>query len=162
MRAPEPPREKEKPRAARSAPSPPGRHRPSLAAEVGGASLRSPVPPPAGSVDKALLRGCLHFKARLVVMLLRVMMIDWRMNVQYPYQLCIAPAACSTERPSPNDPDRPFQCPACGVRFTRIQNLKQHMPIHSGIKPFQCDRCGKKFTRAYSLKVHRLKHEVIS
>ncbi|XP_049634187.1 zinc finger and BTB domain-containing protein 44 isoform X3 [Suncus etruscus] len=64
-----------------------------------------------------------------------------------------------TERPSPNGRDRPYQCPTCGVRFTRIQNLKQHMLIHSGIKPFQCDRCGKKFTRAYSLKMHRLKHE---
>ncbi|XP_006150700.1 zinc finger and BTB domain-containing protein 44 isoform X7 [Tupaia chinensis] len=83
-------------------------------------------------------------------------------NVQYPYQLYIAPSTSSTERPSPNGPDRPFQCPTCGVRFTRIQNLKQHMLIHSGIKPFQCDRCGKKFTRAYSLKMHRLKHEVIS
>ncbi|KAF4009752.1 hypothetical protein G4228_000880 [Cervus hanglu yarkandensis] len=80
-------------------------------------------------------------------------------NVQYPYQLYIAPSTSSTERPSPNGPDRPFQCPTCGVRFTRIQNLKQHMLIHSGIKPFQCDRCGKKFTRAYSLKMHRLKHE---
>ncbi|XP_043937078.1 zinc finger and BTB domain-containing protein 44 isoform X2 [Protopterus annectens] len=82
-------------------------------------------------------------------------------NVQYPYQLYITPST-STERPSPNGPDRPFQCPTCGVRFTRIQNLKQHMLIHSGIKPFQCDRCGKKFTRAYSLKMHRLKHEVTS
>ncbi|XP_069080565.1 zinc finger and BTB domain-containing protein 44 isoform X1 [Pleurodeles waltl] len=80
-------------------------------------------------------------------------------NIQYPYQLYIAPSTSSTERPSPNGPDRPFQCPTCGVRFTRIQNLKQHMLIHSGIKPFQCDRCGKKFTRAYSLKMHRLKHE---
>ncbi|KAF3847211.1 hypothetical protein F7725_020239 [Dissostichus mawsoni] len=62
-------------------------------------------------------------------------------------------------RSGTNGPDRPFQCPTCGVRFTRIQNLKQHMLIHSGIKPFQCDRCGKKFTRAYSLKMHRLKHE---
>nr|XP_015193270.1 PREDICTED: zinc finger and BTB domain-containing protein 44 isoform X2 [Lepisosteus oculatus] len=76
-------------------------------------------------------------------------------NVQYPYHLYISPSA----RPSTNGPDRPFQCPTCGVRFTRIQNLKQHMLIHSGIKPFQCDRCGKKFTRAYSLKMHRLKHE---
>ncbi|KAI1903303.1 hypothetical protein AGOR_G00025820 [Albula goreensis] len=76
-------------------------------------------------------------------------------NVQYPYHLYISPSA----RPGTNGPDRPFQCPTCGVRFTRIQNLKQHMLIHSGIKPFQCDRCGKKFTRAYSLKMHRLKHE---
>ncbi|XP_029429267.1 zinc finger and BTB domain-containing protein 44 isoform X2 [Rhinatrema bivittatum] len=83
-------------------------------------------------------------------------------STQYPYQLYITPSTSSTERPSPNGPDRPFQCPTCGVRFTRIQNLKQHMLIHSGIKPFQCDRCGKKFTRAYSLKMHRLKHEVIS
>ncbi|KAJ8401714.1 hypothetical protein AAFF_G00376850 [Aldrovandia affinis] len=76
-------------------------------------------------------------------------------SVQYPYHLYISPSA----RPGTNGPDRPFQCPTCGVRFTRIQNLKQHMLIHSGIKPFQCDRCGKKFTRAYSLKMHRLKHE---
>ncbi|XP_066515199.1 zinc finger and BTB domain-containing protein 44 isoform X2 [Hoplias malabaricus] len=79
-------------------------------------------------------------------------------NVQYPYHLYISPSA----RPGLNGPERPFQCPTCGVRFTRIQNLKQHMLIHSGIKPFQCDRCGKKFTRAYSLKMHRLKHEVSS
>ncbi|XP_054459148.1 zinc finger and BTB domain-containing protein 44 isoform X1 [Anoplopoma fimbria] len=76
-------------------------------------------------------------------------------GIQYPYHLYISPSA----RPGANGPDRPFQCPTCGVRFTRIQNLKQHMLIHSGIKPFQCDRCGKKFTRAYSLKMHRLKHE---
>ncbi|CAG6007509.1 unnamed protein product [Menidia menidia] len=76
-------------------------------------------------------------------------------GIQYPYHLYISPSA----RPGSNGPDRPFQCPTCGVRFTRIQNLKQHMLIHSGIKPFQCDRCGKKFTRAYSLKMHRLKHE---
>ncbi|KAM6958629.1 zinc finger and BTB domain-containing protein 44 [Aplochiton taeniatus] len=76
-------------------------------------------------------------------------------SLQYPYHLYISPSA----RPGTNGPDRPFQCPTCGVRFTRIQNLKQHMLIHSGIKPFQCDRCGKKFTRAYSLKMHRLKHE---
>ncbi|XP_053729184.1 zinc finger and BTB domain-containing protein 44 isoform X1 [Synchiropus splendidus] len=76
-------------------------------------------------------------------------------GIQYPYHLYISPSG----RPSTNGPDRPFQCPTCGVRFTRIQNLKQHMLIHSGIKPFQCDRCGKKFTRAYSLKMHRLKHE---
>uniref|UniRef100_A0A3P9HWH4 Zinc finger and BTB domain-containing protein 44 n=1 Tax=Oryzias latipes TaxID=8090 RepID=A0A3P9HWH4_ORYLA len=76
-------------------------------------------------------------------------------GIQYPYHLYISPSA----RPGNNGPDRPFQCPTCGVRFTRIQNLKQHMLIHSGIKPFQCDRCGKKFTRAYSLKMHRLKHE---
>ncbi|XP_063349146.1 zinc finger and BTB domain-containing protein 44 isoform X1 [Pelmatolapia mariae] len=76
-------------------------------------------------------------------------------GIQYPYHLYISPST----RPGTNGPDRPFQCPTCGVRFTRIQNLKQHMLIHSGIKPFQCDRCGKKFTRAYSLKMHRLKHE---
>ncbi|XP_034095871.1 zinc finger and BTB domain-containing protein 44 isoform X2 [Gymnodraco acuticeps] len=76
-------------------------------------------------------------------------------GIQYPYHLYISPSA----RSGTNGPDRPFQCPTCGVRFTRIQNLKQHMLIHSGIKPFQCDRCGKKFTRAYSLKMHRLKHE---
>ncbi|XP_059404238.1 zinc finger and BTB domain-containing protein 44-like isoform X2 [Carassius carassius] len=79
-------------------------------------------------------------------------------NIQYPYHLYISPST----RPGLNSPERPFQCPTCGVRFTRIQNLKQHMLIHSGIKPFQCDRCGKKFTRAYSLKMHRLKHEVSS
>lgn len=49
-------------------------------------------------------------------------------GIQYPYHLYISPSA----RASTNGPDRPFQCPTCGVRFTRIQNLKQHMLIHSG------------------------------
>lgn len=49
-------------------------------------------------------------------------------NVQYPYHLYISPS----NRPSIKGPARPFQCPTCGVRFTRIQNLKQHMLIHSG------------------------------
>lgn len=49
-------------------------------------------------------------------------------GIQYPYHLYISPSA----RPGTNGPDRPFQCPTCGVRFTRIQNLKQHMLIHSG------------------------------
>lgn len=49
-------------------------------------------------------------------------------NVQYPYHLYISPST----RPGHNGPERPFQCPTCGVRFTRIQNLKQHMLIHSG------------------------------
>lgn len=49
-------------------------------------------------------------------------------NVQYPYHLYISPST----RPGLNGPERPFQCPTCGVRFTRIQNLKQHMLIHSG------------------------------
>lgn len=49
-------------------------------------------------------------------------------GIQYPYHLYISPSA----RPGANGPDRPFQCPTCGVRFTRIQNLKQHMLIHSG------------------------------
>nr|XP_040025800.1 zinc finger and BTB domain-containing protein 44 isoform X2 [Gasterosteus aculeatus aculeatus] len=49
-------------------------------------------------------------------------------GIQYPYHLYINPSA----RPGTNGPDRPFQCPTCGVRFTRIQNLKQHMLIHSG------------------------------
>ncbi|XP_023564840.1 zinc finger and BTB domain-containing protein 44 [Octodon degus] len=80
-------------------------------------------------------------------------------NDQYPYQPDITPSASSTERPGPSGPDRPFQCPTCGMRFTRIQNLRQHLLIHSGIKPFQCDHCGKKFTRAHSLKTHHLKHE---
>jgi zinc finger/BTB domain-containing protein 44 len=83
-------------------------------------------------------------------------------NARDPYQLYIAPSPGSTKQPSPNGPDRPFQCPTYGVRFTRIQSLKQHMLIHSGIKPFKCDRCGKMFTRSYSLKMHRRKHEVIS
>ncbi|NXA14599.1 ZBT44 protein, partial [Sapayoa aenigma] len=67
-------------------------------------------------------------------------------NVQYPYQLYIAPSTSSTERPSPNGPDRPFQCPTCGVRFTRIQNLKQHMLIHSELSVMQSS-CVARFPR---------------
>lgn len=72
-------------------------------------------------------------------------------NVQYPYHLYISPSA----RPSLNGPERPFQCPTCGVRFTRIQNLKQHMLIHSGEGASAFTRAAFQSTRAQFI-LHRL------
>uniref|UniRef100_A0A673C535 Zinc finger and BTB domain containing 44 n=1 Tax=Sphaeramia orbicularis TaxID=375764 RepID=A0A673C535_9TELE len=113
--------------------------------------LISPQSSSIGSMDEGVSEGLPSMQVPQTF----VLPLCYRLEgIQYPYHLYISPSA----RPGTNGPDRPFQCPTCGVRFTRIQNLK-HMLIHSGIKPFQCDRCGKKFTRAYSLKMHRLKHE---
>ena len=66
-----------------------------------------------------------HFPHNMAVALLCIPRLE---NVQYPYHLYISPS----NRPGIKGPARPFQCPTCGVRFTRIQNLKQHMLIHSG------------------------------
>jgi hypothetical protein len=49
-----------------------------------------------------------------------------------------------------------FPCHQCKTRFTRKQNLTQHVQaVHKGVRPFQCTYCDKNFTRNGTLKRHR-------
>uniref|UniRef100_A0A3Q2W584 C2H2-type domain-containing protein n=1 Tax=Haplochromis burtoni TaxID=8153 RepID=A0A3Q2W584_HAPBU len=45
-------------------------------------------------------------------------------------------------------------CSTCGKKFNRMENLKQHMQIHTGEKTHSCSTCWKNFT----LKTHLNEH----
>ncbi|TPX72641.1 hypothetical protein SpCBS45565_g00401 [Spizellomyces sp. 'palustris'] len=49
-----------------------------------------------------------------------------------------------------------FKCthPGCNKRFTRLQNLKSHTDVHTGMRPFPCDQCDAKFRRRQDLQRH--------
>ncbi|XP_039528988.1 gastrula zinc finger protein XlCGF49.1-like [Pimephales promelas] len=71
------------------------------------------------------------------------------------------PLSCSkTEKSSIQitDVKRLFVCSECGNTFTRKENLKNHMIIHTGLKPFSCSQCGKSFKYKNCLNVHLITH----
>lgn len=54
--------------------------------------------------------------------------------------------------------EKPFQCSACGVRFTRNDKLKIHMRKHTGERPYPCPHCSARFLHSYDLKNHLSLH----
>ncbi len=47
-----------------------------------------------------------------------------------------------------------FICKYCSKKFSRKQNLTQHINIHTNTKKYQCYVCNKKFTQRHSLINH--------
>ncbi|XP_064860098.1 LOW QUALITY PROTEIN: zinc finger protein 620-like [Oncorhynchus nerka] len=56
------------------------------------------------------------------------------------------------------DADKPYACPTCGKRFTKVKYVKQHQTVHTKEKPFKCKLCYKSFSRLSNIIRHRSVH----
>uniref|UniRef100_A0A672PQ70 Zinc finger and BTB domain containing 7B n=1 Tax=Sinocyclocheilus grahami TaxID=75366 RepID=A0A672PQ70_SINGR len=57
--------------------------------------------------------------------------------------------------------ERPYPCPSCPARFLHSYDLKNHLSLHSGDRPFECPLCHKAFAREDHLQRHRKGHSCL-
>jgi uncharacterized Zn-finger protein len=53
---------------------------------------------------------------------------------------------------------KPYGCPLFTKSFSRKQELKRHMRVHTGDKPHTCKQCSKSFSQAVHLRIHMRVH----
>ena len=49
-------------------------------------------------------------------------------------------------------------CEFCGENFDLVEELKNHVKIHSGDRPYSCKICYRDFTHRHNLKRHMMSH----
>ncbi|KAF2363556.1 Zinc finger C2H2-type, partial [Trinorchestia longiramus] len=54
------------------------------------------------------------------------------------------------------NPNLNYACPICGKEFYDKKDFRRHYMIHTGDRPFACPHCPYKASRMYSLKNHLL------
>ena len=54
--------------------------------------------------------------------------------------------------------DRPYKCQFCKKAFNWSGNLRQHERIHTGERPYKCQFCSKRFTLSGNLRKHECNH----
>ncbi len=47
-----------------------------------------------------------------------------------------------------------YTCPFCGKRFSRTNNLRGHLVVHTGIKQFVCPHCNRGYAHKQNLQKH--------
>ena len=78
----------------------------------------------------------------------------------------LAITAGNSENGDPNGPpsgalvplEKKFQCTECGKAFTRMDKLRIHNRIHTGVMPYGCQYCEKRFYRWDAWKRHEVRH----
>jgi uncharacterized Zn-finger protein len=58
--------------------------------------------------------------------------------------------------------DQPFHCDFCNRGFSRKDDLKKHMWLHTGEMPSTCDICEKRFRLQSNMMQHRRRHSICS
>ena len=66
------------------------------------------------------------------------------------------PSYSHGESPGAPITSKAFVCPlfCCGRLFKRMEHLKRHVRTHTMERPYQCDRCMKRFSRSDNLNQH--------
>ncbi|KAJ8921856.1 hypothetical protein NQ315_008488 [Exocentrus adspersus] len=64
----------------------------------------------------------------------------------------------NVEEGTPTSELKPYKCPRCPKRFSKLRNLHIHEHSHSGVRPFSCHTCTKTFTRKRELDRHLATH----
>ena len=57
-----------------------------------------------------------------------------------------------------SDPERPYFCQHCDLRFSTRKKWENHLPKHSSEAPFICKDCGKGFKWKHALTAHSVIH----